>query len=88
MRTLLFAFAMMALAACGDDGPAATDAHVIDAGVVDSPLPTDAADSDASCFNNPQNHVEIINACTTADKIYKSPTLPLLLPDGGLPPIP
>ena len=33
-------------------------------------------------------HDEIINACTTAQKIYKDPNLPLLNPDGTLPPLP
>lgn len=40
------------------------------------------------CFTNPQTHEEIINACTGAVKIAKNPTLPLLYPDGGLPPLP
>jgi hypothetical protein len=46
----------------------------------------DGAPSD--CFTNPQTHYEIINACTNAVKIDKSPTLPLLYADGGLPPVP
>jgi hypothetical protein len=37
------------------------------------------------CFTNPQNHFEIINACTDSQKFDKNPNLPLLLPDGGLP---
>lgn len=88
MRHLLSiaGFVVFALAACGDDAPGQSDARPVDAGVVDSgdggPGP------DASCFTNPQTHEEIINACTTAEKIYKTPALPLLLPDGGLPPLP
>ncbi len=83
MMTRAFAIAVvLVLAACGDDGPSQTDAGAADAGVVDS------SGADASCFTNPQTHEEIINACTTAEKIYKTPVLPLLLPDGGLPPIP
>lgn len=71
-----------ALAACGDDAPpAGDDARTIDAGL-------DGGGADASCFTDPQTHVEIINACTDAEKIYKTPNLPLLLPDGGLPPLP
>lgn len=46
----------------------------------------DGAPSD--CFPNPTTHLEIINACTDAVKIAKSPTLPLRYPDGGLPPLP
>lgn len=47
---------------------------------------TDGGPSD--CVQNPHTHDEIINACTDAVKITKNPTLPLLLPDGGLPPLP
>lgn len=43
---------------------------------------------DASCFENPTTHYEIINACTTAQKIYKDSNPPLLKPDGTLPPLP
>jgi hypothetical protein len=39
------------------------------------------------CVQNPTTHLEIINACTTATKITKNPTLTKLLPDGGLPPL-
>lgn len=40
------------------------------------------------CFTNPKTHLEIINACTTADKVDKTPNLPLLGPKGELPPLP
>ena len=40
------------------------------------------------CFTNPMTHVEIINACTTADEVDKTPNLPLLGPNGELPPLP
>lgn len=50
------------------------------------PALPDGAPSD--CFTNPKTHFEIINACTDAVKIAKNPTLPLLSPDGGLPPLP
>ena len=54
-------------------------------GGADGSLP-DGAPGD--CFLNPTTHFEIINACTDAVKIAKNPTLPLLLADGGLPPLP
>ncbi|HVY48793.1 MAG TPA: hypothetical protein VHB21_23050, partial [Minicystis sp.] len=38
------------------------------------------------CFMHPTTYLEIINACTDAEKIDKHPVLPLLEPDGGLPP--
>jgi hypothetical protein len=75
--TLLLAFA----AACGEDG-----ATHKDAGVHDAPL--DAGGTDASCFTDPHTHNEIINACTTAQKIYKPGRPALVLPDGGLPATP
>jgi hypothetical protein len=50
------------------------------------PTLPDGAPSD--CYLNPTTHLEIINACTDAVKITKNPSLPLLLTDGGLPPLP
>ncbi len=54
---------------------------IIDAGTLPDGAPAD-------CFMNPTTHFEIINACTSAVKIAKNPTLPLLYADGGLPPTP
>lgn len=71
---------VLAAAACGDGRSVREDAAVRDAGI-DSP-------PDASCFTNPQTHNEIINACTTAQKIYKDSHPPLLNADGTLPPLP
>ena len=79
--TIVAALALVFAAACGNRGGNATR-H--DAGVVD------AADTapDASCFENPQTHEEIINACTNAQKIFKDSHPPLLEPDGTLPSLP
>jgi hypothetical protein len=50
---------------------------------------TDMAEAkDADCFDNPMTHEQIINACTTATRLPKNPTLPLLNKDGTLPPLP
>ncbi len=49
---------------------------------------TGAGGGAPDCFTNPMIHVEIINACTTADEIDKMSTLPLLGPNGELPPLP
>lgn len=83
MRTLaIFATLSLAFAAaCGEDNPTTKDASVHDA-------PVDAGGPDASCFTDPHTHEEIINACTTAQKIYKPGRPALQLPDGGLPPLP
>lgn len=68
-----------------DTGVLADGALPSDAGPLpDGALP-DGAPSD--CFMNPQTHDEIINACTDAVRITKNPSLPLLAPDGGLPPL-
>lgn len=40
---------------------------------------------DSDCFDNPQNHFEIINACTSATRVEKDPDLTLLDEDGSLP---
>jgi len=78
---ILFACALALAAACGSNS---SSPHK-DAGI-DAPL-VDAA-PDASCFTNPTTHYEIINACTTAQKIYKPGRPPLENPDGTLPPLP
>ena len=42
------------------------------------------------CVKNPDPNVytDILNACTTSYKVDPKPVLPLLYPDGGLPPLP
>ena len=81
MRAILIA--VLALGACSSNSSNAQR---------DAPLPADAGTPDASCFDlagvaNP-THAQIINACTTADKIFKDAKPPLLNPDGSLPPLP
>jgi hypothetical protein len=80
MRALIFATLALAFAACGGDDGAKKDAGV----VMDAP----PGGPDASCFTNPTTHEEIINACTTAQKIYKNSRPALLGSDGSLPPLP
>jgi len=77
-RALLMVLSLAFAAACGDD---AAD-RPKDAGI-DAPTTPDAG-----CFENPQTHAEIINACTTAQKVFKKPNLPLLQADGSLPSLP
>lgn len=80
-----------------DAGTQETD---VDAGT-STATPTDDADAgstsredagsegDASdCYADPKTYLEIINACTDAEKIDKRPTLPLLRADGSLPDLP
>jgi hypothetical protein len=90
MRIVL-AMALLA-AACGSDNKQ-TPADA--AKVFDAPKPADAALTDggvdASCFTNPDpnSNYQIINACTTAQKVYTTHPAPLLLnADGSLPPLP
>ncbi|MEZ4368422.1 MAG: hypothetical protein R2939_19405 [Kofleriaceae bacterium] len=75
------ALALAFAVACGGSD-ATIDAAGSDAGIVD------AGSIDASCFEDPQTYLELINACTDAVQIDKRPVLPLQLPDGSLPPLP
>lgn len=67
----------------GDSGPITPTQD----GAVITPTQDGGDGGPTDCVQNPQTHEEIINGCTTATRISKNPTLPLLLPDGGLPPI-
>ena len=80
--SIFVAVALAFAAACGNSSNAPKDAGG-DAAVTDG-----GGGPDASCFTNPQTHYEIINACTTAQKIYKDSHPPLLGSDGSLPPLP
>ena len=73
MKAIFLAAALAALSACGQ-GHGAPDA---------GPVLTAAG-----CYLNPESSLEILNACTDAGFVDKSPVLPLLQPDGGLPPLP
>lgn len=44
--------------------------------------------ADLGCYARPRTHRELLNACTTAQSVEKQPVLPLLRPDGTLPPLP
>ncbi|MFI5308579.1 MAG: hypothetical protein ACHQ53_14565 [Polyangiales bacterium] len=72
------------LCACGtSNGPSTPATHKAtghDAG--------SAQDAGVACSTHPSTHEEIINACTDAEVVDKNPKLPLLLADGGLPPLP
>ena len=78
MKRMMFVLAVVV--GCGGDPKVKQDAGPQDAGVDPTP--------DASCFENPQTHHEIINACTDAQQIYKNSRPPLLNADGTLPPLP
>jgi hypothetical protein len=67
--------ALLLLAACGGTN----NNTALDAG-------PDAAVAD--CVTNPVTSLDLLNACTDAGFIDKSPVLPLLQSDGGLPPLP
>lgn len=80
---ILSAVVLAFAAACGEDNPVHKDG-----GVHDAPVDAGTGGPDASCFTDPHTHNEIINACTTAQKIYKPGRPALELPDGGLPATP
>jgi hypothetical protein len=80
MRTLFTALALVFAACGGDDG----QTNPVRDAAIDAPLTPDAG-----CFSGtPATHDEIINACTTAQKIYKKSNPPLVNADGSLPPLP
>ena len=82
MRAVLFlAAALMSAGACGNNSGSHHDAGVVDTAGGDGGL-------DASCFTNPQTNYEIINACTSAEQIYKPGRPPLQNADGSLPALP
>lgn len=100
MRAILAATMALASFAVGgslfacDDGGAVRDDP---GGYAPTPVSTGTAAADGGavvdgggqdCVQNPETHLEIINACTDAVKIDKASHPPLLLADGGLPPIP
>ena len=81
MRRLILCFALVA-ACTSTTNNAKNDAAI--------PMDAPAGGPDASCFtlgSGSATNDQIINACTTAQKIYLSPNLPLLV-DGGLPALP
>ena len=94
------AFGLLAmLGACGDSGsnttPDARPVNIPDAapGIDARPTidagPTIDAPPTADCFQGtPATNEDILNACTTAQRIPHNPTLPLINSDGTLPPHP
>jgi hypothetical protein len=87
MKAMLFTVAVLAFAgACGNSSNGPSDASPADA-PKDGSVTVDASCFDISGITNP-THYQIINACTTADKIYKDSHPPLQNPDGSLPPLP
>jgi hypothetical protein len=85
MRLATFLVSATLLVACKDDvDPASIDGALDASSRVDSSQP----DAGSDCYASPTRYLEIINACTDADKIAKDPALPLLGPDGKLPALP
>lgn len=57
-----------------------------DAGPINFDAGVDEAGNQKDCFDPPyKSHFEIINGCTNADKITRTPTSTKLLADGGVP---
>lgn len=78
-------FVMVSLVgACGDETPSTS-------GTSSSSSSSGAGGEGGGgpdCHSDPKTHIEIINACTDAEKVDKVVNLPLLEADGSLPPLP
>lgn len=95
---VLASLSALSVLACDDGGAVKETNPVKDSGgpqpgIDSGGPPTDAGPTlpdgaPSDCYLNPTTHLEIINACTDAVKLTKNPTLPLVYPDGGLPPLP
>jgi hypothetical protein len=70
---------MLLASACGSSN---NNNSAVDAGT-DAGVDAGAAD----CVTNPTTSTDILNACTDAGFIDKTPVLPKLQADGGLPPL-
>lgn len=88
--SLWCALCLVSAVACGGAEPESNPTfHVGSGGSTTASGGASGGDAGADdCFENPQTHFEIINACTDAVKISKTPELQGLLPDGELPPLP
>ncbi len=78
---------LFALGACGGDDAPSDVAGAAGAGNGAGGA-VGAGGQGAPCSTAPKTHVELINACTDAQAIEVHPVLPLLQPDGSLPPLP
>jgi hypothetical protein len=91
MRTTGLLCSALALTACGEDDATSSgmDASTpLDAGLRSDAGADTSSDAATDCFANPKTYLEIINACTAAEKISKAPVLPRIRADGKLPPLP
>jgi len=83
--------------ACGDDdepaptpaaGKGGSGAAGARAGASGSQAGSGGSGETPDCYEAPKTHLELINACTDAEKVEVDPDLPLLEPNGELPPLP
>jgi hypothetical protein len=85
MRPLLLILALAACSGKSNNKMAPADMAMMQQPNVDLASNPDLA---PSCVMNPMTHLELINACTTADSVDKTPQYPVLAPNGQLPPLP
>jgi hypothetical protein len=91
MRHVALIIALTLTAACGDNPNTPKDAPLAhpDGGTPDASCFTTAAiDCANPAVSADQCNTEIINACTSAQKIINTSKPPLLNADGSLPPLP
>jgi hypothetical protein len=86
MQYMSLALAALLCAACGNDDATS---------LASSPEPAPGAGGTSGetpeepppCVQDPVTHLDIINACTSAVGVRKTPQLTGLNPDGSLPPL-
>jgi hypothetical protein len=86
MTKIICAFLAAGAISCGSSNSKTPDAPAI----VETDAAIDATVAPDCFMGDPQTHDQIINACPGpgVTRIFKNPTLPLMNPDGTLPPLP
>jgi hypothetical protein len=87
---LIATMLLLGAAGCGDDTTNNNNNGMEDMAMPDKPdlAMEETPDMAVACVQNPMTHVEIINACTTAQSYDKMPFYPTLAPNGVLPSLP
>ena len=83
---VLFVASLSLACACSDDKKVGAEPPELDAEAADAGA-SEEFDAETDCTPVP-DHLQLINAPTSSEKVDKQPVLPLLKADGTLPPLP